>query len=217
MLSGHQTRPAGKQTKGERTRQRILDVAEELFANRGYEGTSLRQIARAAGIQEPGLYNHFAGKQVIYQAVLDRALYPLVEVLASHIDDAAQLRDFTDLPSVMTDLLTDHPTAAPLLQQAVQGDEDSVGTRLVMAWLDRLFNEGTRALQHLVAPESAGPVEQDRRALAINLIAMLNLVTGYFLSQRAFGTMADGNLRDPDNIARQKQLLHKVIRAMLVN
>lgn len=217
MLSGDQAPPARKQTKGERTRERILDVAEELFAHRGYAGTSLRQIARGAAIQEPGLYNHFAGKQVIYQAVLDRALYPLVEVLASHIDDAAHLRDFTDLPSVMTDLLIDYPTLAPLLQQAVQGDEDSVGTRLMMAWLDRLFNEGTGRLQNLVSPESGAPDEQDRPALAINLIAMLNLVTGYFLSQRAFTTMADGNLRDPDNIARQKQLLHKVIRAMLVN
>jgi len=210
-------RPAGKHTKGERTRQRILDVAEALFAHKGYEGTSLRQIARGAGIQEPGLYNHFAGKQVLYQAVLDRALYPLVELLARQIDEAAHLRDFTDMPSVMTDLLIDNPTTAPLLQQAVQGDEDSVGTRLVMAWLHRLFNEGTRTLQHLVSPDTGNPVEQDRSALAINLIAISNLVTGYFLSQRAFAAMADGNLRDPDNIARQKQLLHKVIRAMLVN
>ena len=53
--------------------------------------------------------------------------------------------------------------------------------------------------------------------LAINVIAMFNLTTGYFLSQRAFDSMADGDLKSPDNIARQKQLLRKVIRAMLVS
>jgi AcrR family transcriptional regulator len=66
-----------KLTKGERTAQRILDVAEELFAERGYDGTSLRQIADRAGIKQPGLYNHFAGKQALYEAVLFRALNPI--------------------------------------------------------------------------------------------------------------------------------------------
>ena len=42
---------------------------------------------------------------------------------------------------------------------------------------------------------------------------MFNVTTGYFLSQRAFDSMADGDLTSPDNIARQKRLLHKVIRA----
>ena len=58
---------------------------------------------------------------------------------------------------------------------------------------------------------------QDRETLAINVIAMFNLTTGYFLSQRAFSILAQGDLQDPDNIARQKRLLHRVVRAMLVS
>ena len=41
------------------------DGAEALFARQGYDGTSLRQIAQGAGIKEPGLYNHFSGKQAL--------------------------------------------------------------------------------------------------------------------------------------------------------
>jgi hypothetical protein len=37
------------------------------------------------------------------------------------------------------------------------------------------------------------------------------------LSQRAFSSLAQGELLDPENIARQKRLLHKVVRAMLIN
>ena len=101
-----------KETKGERTTRRIMDVAEDLFAEHGYDGTSLRQIADGAGIKEPGLYNHFAGKQALYEAVLFRALNPMAEALSSHLEDASGLRDYTELPAIMTDLLLAHPQMA---------------------------------------------------------------------------------------------------------
>ena len=55
------------------------------------------------------------------------------------------------------------------------------------------------------------------RQAMINLVAMFNLTTGYFLSQRASGFIGEGELQDPENIARQKRLLHKVVRAMLIS
>ena len=110
---------APKLSKGQRTAQRILDVAEDLFARQGYEGTSLRQIAGGAGIREPGLYNHFASKQALYEAVLHRALNPMAQVLAAHLGEAPGLKAYTDLPSLMTDILLDHPSIAALFQQAM--------------------------------------------------------------------------------------------------
>jgi AcrR family transcriptional regulator len=59
-------------TKGEQTRQAILDAAERLFLTQGYHGTSMRQIADGAGIVVAGIYNHFPGKESIFDAVLDR-------------------------------------------------------------------------------------------------------------------------------------------------
>jgi len=203
-----------KRTKGELTAQRILDAAESLFARRGYEGTSLRLIARRAEIQEPGLYNHFSGKQALYEAVLYRALNPMAEALGEHLGQASGLRDYTDLPAIMTDILLEHPQIAALFQQAMQGDSDSLGNQMMARWLDRLFNKGILGLGDL---GSAGSGEQDKASLAINVIAMFNLTTGYFLSQRAFDTMAEGDLQAPENIARQKRLLHRVMRAMLIS
>jgi len=203
-----------KRSKGELTAERILDAAEDLFARLGYEGTTLRQIASEAEIQEPGLYNHFSGKLALYEAVLHRALNPMAEALGTHLSQASGLRDYTDLPSLMTDLLLDHPQIAALFQQAMQGDSESVGNRLVRNWLDRLFKEGLLSLGGM---GEQGEDDQDQAALAINVIAMFNLTTGYFLSQRAFDTMADGDLQSPENIARQKRLLHRVMRAMLIS
>ena len=53
------------------TRERILSEASRLFAERGYDGTSTRQIADAVGIRQPSLFHHFASKQAIMEALLD--------------------------------------------------------------------------------------------------------------------------------------------------
>lgn len=208
------TEAPAKQSKGKLTAQRIMDAAEDLFSRQGYEGTTLRQIAQRAELQEPGLYNHFAGKLALYEAVLHRALNPMAEALGAHLNQASGLRDYTDLPSIMTDLLLEHPQIAALFQQAMQGDLDSVGNKLVRSWLDQLFRKGILSLGGLGASAEDAP---DQASLAINVIAMFNLTTGYFLSQRAFDTMAEGNLQAPENIARQKRMLHRVMRAMLIS
>ena len=200
------------ETKGQRTARRIMDAAETLFAQQGYGDTTLRQIAAAADLHEPGLYNHFGSKRALYEAILHRGLDPMLEALSRHLAQAEGLRDYTDLPAVMTDLLLDHPQMAALFQQAMQGDPTSVGNQMVQVWLKSLFEHGVRSM------EAAGAIDdEDAESLAINVIAMFNLTTGYFLSQRAFNMLTEGSLEHPDNIARQKRLLRKVIRAMLIS
>ena len=54
------------------TRDRVLRVAQAQFAERGYRGTSLRDIAKRIGIKAPSLLHHFPSKQNLYLAVLDK-------------------------------------------------------------------------------------------------------------------------------------------------
>ena len=57
-------------TKGERTRQVIEESAYELFLEQGFSATSMRQIAERAGIALGGIYNHFKGKEDIFEAII---------------------------------------------------------------------------------------------------------------------------------------------------
>ncbi|MEA5020549.1 MAG: helix-turn-helix domain-containing protein [Gordonibacter sp.] len=54
------------------TKAIISEVALRLFAERGYDGTGMRDIAEAVGIQPASLYKHYANKQAIFDAVVDR-------------------------------------------------------------------------------------------------------------------------------------------------
>jgi AcrR family transcriptional regulator len=200
----------GAKSKGEWTAERILDEAESLFADQGFEATSLRQIASRVGIHEPGIYNHFKGKRALYGAVLDRALAPMVEAMQAHMGRTDPIEAHTELPSVMTDLFAAHPKIAALFHQALRSDDDSVGHRLIRNWLDRLFRQGMETLDQMGLPEI------DRQDMAIRIIAMFNLTTGYFLSQRAFEILVDGEITDPENIARQKRLLARMVRSTLL-
>ena len=69
------------------TAERILDAAEDLFAQKGYSATSLGDVADRVGIRSPSLYNHFRNKEALYEAVLERLLVefsgPLMEMQQS--------------------------------------------------------------------------------------------------------------------------------------
>ncbi len=67
-------------TKGERTRQAVLDAAHQLFVEQGFAATSMRQIAEKAGLALGGIYNHFPTKESIFSEVIV-AYHPFHQVL----------------------------------------------------------------------------------------------------------------------------------------
>jgi AcrR family transcriptional regulator len=72
--------PAEPPTKGARTHQEIVQAAHSLFLAKGYNGTSMRQIAQQAGITVSSIYNHFSTKEDIFIAVVE-AFHPYHELL----------------------------------------------------------------------------------------------------------------------------------------
>lgn len=100
------------------TAKRIIDTAEICFAERGFDASSMAEIAQAVGIRTPSLYSHFDNKQALYEAVIDSRLAPLFDLVESVnvLPDTAE-GSLTLLRAVMAHYI-EHPTLARLIQHA---------------------------------------------------------------------------------------------------
>src|SRR5262245_21160106 len=88
-----EARPASRMTAGDR-RQQILDVAVALFSQKGFRGTTTREIALAAGVNEAIIFRHFATKSDLYAAIIDqKASSPEIAALQGSLDDAMRAKD----------------------------------------------------------------------------------------------------------------------------
>jgi len=67
------------------TRQAVLNAAYTLFLKQGYHATSMRQIARQAGLTLGGIYHHFASKEEIFRTVLSE-MHPFREIVAAMVE-----------------------------------------------------------------------------------------------------------------------------------
>ncbi len=63
---------------GTQRREQLLDVGRSLFAARGFDGTSVEEIALRAGVSKPVVYEHFGGKEGLYAVVVDREVQRLL-------------------------------------------------------------------------------------------------------------------------------------------
>ncbi len=68
---------------GKERRQQLLDIGRSLFAERGFEATSIEEIAARAGVSKPVVYEHFGGKEGLYAVVVDREMQRLTDRVVS--------------------------------------------------------------------------------------------------------------------------------------
>ena len=72
------TQPPRVRMTGTQRRAQLLDVGRQLFAERGYDGTSVEEIAARAAVSKPVVYEHFGGKEGLYAVVVDREVSQLL-------------------------------------------------------------------------------------------------------------------------------------------
>ncbi len=105
------------------SRAKILDVAEALFARRGYAGVGLREVADGVGLGKSSLFHHFPTKLDLYNEVMGRVLARLDErispAIRSHAGHAERLDRLID---AMVDALAEHPTTARLALRSLFDD-----------------------------------------------------------------------------------------------
>ncbi|MFH8615192.1 TetR family transcriptional regulator [Streptomyces sp. NPDC017979] len=84
--STEKTRSSVRRTRrvrmtGAERREQLLDIGRALFADKGFEGTSVEEIAAKAGVSKPVVYEHFGGKEGLYAVVVDREMRQLLDMV----------------------------------------------------------------------------------------------------------------------------------------
>lgn len=132
-------------------RSTILEAGGRLFGERGYEGTTLADVAAAAGVTKPIVYRHFGSKQGLYLALLERHRHDLPTAAGSAPSGAPEDQALRSMLSVWLDYVEAHSYAWRMLFRDTGGGpeiedlrlEVQVRAREVMADLIRANNRAS--------------------------------------------------------------------------
>jgi AcrR family transcriptional regulator len=171
--------PAGmtrRAAQGRATRDQLIEVATGLFAERGYEETSIEAVLAAAGVSRGALYHHFGGKDALFEAVLETVENGVTARLTAEIagaPDAVSAVESAALawiemagdPLIQRIILIDAPSVLGLERWRALNEEYSLGA--TRALLQAVADEG-RLSPDLVAPFAQMlPGALDEAAMAI--------------------------------------------------
>jgi AcrR family transcriptional regulator len=196
--------------KGERTAERILDAAEALFAERGYAGATLRDVAARVGLRNPSLYNHFASKEALYRAVLERGIGPVLETLNQFLEPgAATYLDSRRVLQRVMELLGRHPSLPRLIEHEVLAGGERL-TPILRDWLVPAFARA-RLMVEATAPARSWSPER----LPLLVLAMYHVVVGYFTVASLYRELNGQDLLAPAALERQTGFLIELVERLL--
>jgi len=187
------------------SREKILDVAEARFAQRGYAGVGLREVAEAAGLGKSSLFHHFPTKAALYGAVLDRVIGRIDSRMRRALEAGADAREQLSAAVIaLIDTLAEDPPAARLLLRTVFEDDDlsPVEAPELAASEQRLDALIARIAQTITGGIAAGAI----RPLSVpDAIQTLIGATVYPFASGEFGERLAGEIFSADAIARRKR------------
>jgi AcrR family transcriptional regulator len=201
--------PTPPRRKGERTAERILDAAEALFAERGYAGATLRDVASRVGLRTPSLYNHFPNKDSLYAAVLERGIHPVLDVLTEVVE--ARDRSDRDVRQVVERTMA-LVGRRPNLPRLIQHETLSGGrhlTPMLRSWIQRTF---ARAYEMVEASSAASRWEPEQFPLLV--LAMYHVFVGYFAIAHVYRDLNGQDLLAEQALARQTRFFGDLVAAL---
>ena len=193
--------PTPPTRKGERTAQRILDAAESLFAEKGYSGATLRDVAAAAGIRTPSLYNHFDSKDSLYAAVLERSFSPILELLAEFAGREGPASEPRVLIERVMKFLADSPNLPRLILHETLAGGERLSSEL-RAWIGPIFEKANQ-----LAEETGASHGWNREQIPLLVLALYNIVLGYFAIAPLYQQLNGRDLMSDSLRQQQVQIL----------
>ena len=189
------------------TRERILRVASELFAEKGYGATSMRDVAHAAGIQVSTLYHHCRSKNDLYREVTERTETQIRAIVDEALSGG---RDFATLSRRAIERLFDfylgNRHLAKLALRATLGDRVEHPDRGTRRWVG--FME--EVMRQRGAPRSFAGLDP-----ALLLITFEGILTYHLLARDSYHTLFGKDVTDPEMARRTKDHVINVVLRIL--
>lgn len=104
-----------KRLSAAQRRQQLIQVGREVFAKNGFNGGSVEEIARAAGVSKPIIYEHFGGKEGLYAVIVDREMDALVRRIADAIGVGSPRKRFESAVRAFLTYVKDEPDGFAVL------------------------------------------------------------------------------------------------------
>lgn len=169
-------------TKGEETRQTIIERAAPLFNRRGFHGCSMSDIMEATGLEKGGIYRHFSSKEEIAQAAFRYSVDASIKLRTAGVGDIASpletlramIARFVNAPSAV-------PGGCPLMNTAIDADDGNETLRGLVreafkAWRGRVIAVLERAI-------SVGEIVPDADIAWLSTTVMVTLEGALMLSR----------------------------------
>jgi AcrR family transcriptional regulator len=166
---------------GAQRRLQLLDIGRELFGQKGFEATSIEEIAARADVSKPVVYEHFGGKEGLYAVVVDREMRLLLDRVTSALATPGHPRDLLERAAlVLLDYIEDETDGFRVLTR------DSPVTSGVGSF-SSLIGEVARKVEHLLGRQfDAWGYDPQLAALYSQaLVGMVALVGQWWLDTRS--------------------------------
>lgn len=152
--TGPEPRP-GRETKGERTRRRLLEEAVRSFGEQGFRGTSVSSIARTVGLTQAAAYAYFDSKTDLYRAAVDADAESLIDGAREPLQGLSVREMLPALVALLVAGLEHHPLA----RRVVSGHDAESLDRLIE--LPGFVRVGEELGELLAAEQATGAVRAD--------------------------------------------------------
>jgi len=165
---------------GKERREQLLDVGRSIFAERGFDGTSVEEIASAAGVSKPVVYEHFGGKEGLYAVVVDREFERLLGLVTREVSEGVHYRE--KLEKAALALLAYIEESSDGFRILVRDSHGSSGTGSFASLLSEIAGE----VEHVLGQEF-DKLGYDRRfapMYAQMLVGMISLTGQWWLDER---------------------------------
>ncbi len=165
-----------KQLQSERTRRRIIQAAAELFVRKGFNGTSIADLAESVELTKGAIYHHFESKDAIFFAVVNMVRHDWNRAVVRDVVKADNALDrISALLDNHTRVVSENPTLCLVMASLITDTDLDDNSDFAVALVE-VYEELTNFIESIVKKgQAAGEIRSDleARMVALNVVGMM--------------------------------------------